>query len=58
MLNIEIPTSIRRALRPRRHPGEYAAPVHFHIGADGRPFVCDVVRCDSVSLSLREIDGV
>ncbi|MGA2012638.1 MAG: hypothetical protein ABSH51_19190 [Solirubrobacteraceae bacterium] len=51
-MSTEITATIRRALR-RRPPAE--AAVHFHIGGDGRPFVCDVARCDSPGLSTREV---
>ena len=29
--------------------------VHFHLDSDGRPFVCDTVRCESPSLSHAEV---
>lgn len=29
--------------------------VHFHADSDGRPFVCDVDRCESPSLSPSEV---
>ena len=32
--------------------------VHFHLDSDGRPFVCDIVRCDSPSLSQGEVGFV
>jgi hypothetical protein len=28
---------------------------HFHLGHDGRAFVCDFHRCDSPALSLGEV---
>lgn len=43
--------SIARALRAE--PAHER--VHFHLDADGRPFVCDVDRCESPALSLGEI---
>lgn len=47
-----ITTTFGRALR-----GEIAVPVdvHFHADAQGRPYVCDVARCDSAALSVREL---
>ena len=32
-----------------------AEDVHFHLDSDGRPFVCDTVRCESPSLSHSEV---
>jgi hypothetical protein len=32
-------------------------PVHFHLGHDGRPFVCDFAHCDSPAVSLDEVSG-
>jgi hypothetical protein len=29
--------------------------VHFHLGSDGRPFVCDFHRCESPELSPSEV---
>jgi hypothetical protein len=47
-------TILRDALSiGQRRDGEQ---VHFHIGGDGRPFVCDHTRCDSVGLTLAEAD--
>jgi hypothetical protein len=31
--------------------------VHFHLRHDGRPFVCDLSRCDSPALTLNELDA-
>jgi hypothetical protein len=43
--------SIARALRTKpTHEN-----VHFHLDSDGRPFVCDVDRCESPALSPGEI---
>jgi hypothetical protein len=39
----------RRALRP----AELDRP-HFHVDADGRPFVCDFARCESPGLTVAE----
>jgi|BarGraIncu00222A_1022003.scaffolds.fasta_scaffold37480_2 hypothetical protein len=50
-----IATTIRRALRPRGTTAD--AAVHFHVGGDGQAFVCDLARCDSPSLSLREVNA-
>jgi hypothetical protein len=50
-----IATTIRRALRPHRRTAD--AGVHFHVGGDGHAFVCDLERCESPSLSLREVGG-
>ena len=49
----EIAASIRRALRPGSTPEQ--DQVHLHIGGDGRPFVCDLHRCDSPALTLRDV---
>ncbi len=46
-----IAKSIARArLRKRSHED-----VHFHLDSDGRPFVCDNVRCESPSPSRGEV---
>ena len=47
-----IAASITRALRA--DPGHER--VHFHLDGDGRPFVCDVDRCESPALSLSEAE--
>jgi len=52
-MSTEITATIRRALR-RRPPADQAE-VHFHIGGDGHPFVCDIARCDSPGLTTREV---
>jgi hypothetical protein len=44
--------SIARALRTK----PTLDGVHFHIHSDGQPFVCDVDRCESPTLSAGEID--
>jgi hypothetical protein len=44
---------ISRMLNPP-HPREAA---HFHLRHDGRPFVCDVSRCESPALTLNELDA-
>jgi hypothetical protein len=43
--------SIARALRTRPSHEN----VHFHLDSDGRPFVCDVDRCESPALSPGEV---
>jgi hypothetical protein len=47
-----IAASITRALRA--DPAHER--VHFHLDGDGRPFVCDVDRCESPALSLSEAE--
>ena len=51
-MNFSFAASIRRALRvdPAAHES-----VHFHFGAGGRPYVCDVQRCDSPTLTPGEM---
>jgi hypothetical protein len=46
-----IASSIARALRTK--PAHES--VHFHVDSDGRPFVCDVNRCESPALSPGEV---
>lgn len=48
----KITDTFARALR-----GEIAVPsdVHFHTDAQGRPYVCDVVRCESATLTAGEL---
>lgn len=29
--------------------------VHFHLGHDGRPYVCDFAHCDSPGLTVDEV---
>jgi hypothetical protein len=51
----KLKNTIGRALRvPVSHPAE---PVHFHLASDGRAFVCDVDACDSVALTLGELQS-
>ena len=51
----KLKNTIERALRvPIRRPAE---PVHFHLASDGRAFVCDVDACDSVALTLGELQS-
>ena len=38
----------------RRRPSD----VHFHTDAAGRPFVCDLGRCDSARLSVRDLGTI
>ena len=45
-----IAVSIARALRSSDREN-----VHFHVGSDGRPFVCDYDPCDSPALTPREV---
>ena len=47
--------SIGRALRGPFRPA--AEPVHFHLSSDGRAFVCDIDACDSVALTLGELQS-
>jgi len=44
--------SLRRALTAA--PAREA--VHFHLGHDGRAFVCDLARCESAALSLSDVE--
>ncbi len=44
-------TRTRRATRRGSTPS--TDPVHFHIGADGRPYVCDFDRCDSPAVEIQ-----
>jgi hypothetical protein len=46
-----IAASIARALQAK----QAHEPVHFHFDSDGRPFVCDVDRCESPVLSAGEV---
>jgi hypothetical protein len=50
-MNPKIKARIRRALNPS-HTRE---AVHFHLARDGRPFVCDVSRCDSPALTVDDL---
>jgi hypothetical protein len=45
--------SIGRALRGSTRPSTEL--VHFHLGSDGRPFVCDVHACDSAAVTTGEL---
>ena len=49
-----IAKSIARAVSTKRSHED----VHFHLDSDGRPFVCDTVRCESPSLSHAEVGFV
>ncbi len=49
-----ITTMLRDARWMRQQPTPDAGQVHCHIGGDGRPFVCDLSRCDSVGLTIDE----
>lgn len=49
-MTLRIPAIRRLQTRP-----DPQAQVHFHLYADGRPYVCDLHRCDSPALSVREI---
>jgi hypothetical protein len=46
-----IAASIARALRTTRTHEH----VHFHFDSNGRPFVCDVDRCESPAVSPDEV---
>jgi hypothetical protein len=46
-----IAASLARALRSKPTHEE----VHVHLDSDGRPFVCDVDRCESPALSPSEV---
>ncbi len=50
---LRIGTSIRRALRQPASPAPDA--LHFHVGYDGRPFVCDIATCESPALTLHDV---
>ena len=52
-MSLKISTSIRRALRVDRTTP--MADVHFHAGPGGRPYPCDVYRCESPHLTTGEI---
>jgi hypothetical protein len=52
-MNSSLRTRIRRVL----NPSQTREAVHFHLSREGRPFVCDVSRCDSPALSLDELDA-
>jgi hypothetical protein len=41
--------ALASALRDQR----VEAPVHFHAGDDGQPYVCENLRCSSPSLTTR-----
>lgn len=46
-------TAMRRS-RTQTDPQEH---VHFHLYADGRPYVCDLHRCESPALRVHEISA-
>jgi hypothetical protein len=51
-MRTKLTAPLRRALAFEwRQPHD----VHFHTDGDGRPYVCDVARCDSARLTTREI---
>ena len=55
-MSLKFGASLRRALRVERTtPVE---DVHFHSGPGGRVYPCDVVRCDSPHLTVREIGRI
>jgi hypothetical protein len=39
----------------QRRPAAHHDHVHFHIGANGQPFVCDLDPCESPGITAREI---
>jgi hypothetical protein len=49
----KLKTSIGRALRGCTDASRQ--PVHFHLSSDGRPFLCDVDRCESAALTLGDL---
>jgi hypothetical protein len=51
----KLKNSIGRVLRaPTRRPAD---TVHFHLESDGRAFVCDIDACDSVALTLGDLQS-
>jgi hypothetical protein len=44
----------RHALAGALHDRHMEAPVHFHSGDEGRPYVCEDPRCSSPSLTTRD----
>jgi hypothetical protein len=43
------------AIRRLQTPTDPHEQVHFHLYADGRPYVCDLHRCESPALRVQEI---
>jgi hypothetical protein len=52
-MSLNITESIRRALRVERTAS--MEDVHFHAGAGGRLYACDVHRCESPHMTAGEI---
>jgi hypothetical protein len=50
----DIARSIWSTIRGTSAPNRDA--VHFHVGGNGHPFVCDFHRCESARLTLGEIE--
>jgi hypothetical protein len=50
-------SNIRARIRRVLNPSQTREAVHFHLGREGQPFVCDVSRCDSPALTLDELDA-
>lgn len=48
-----IATRVRRTLH--LGPTVHEDRVHFHIGANGQPFVCDLDRCESPGITPDEM---
>lgn len=55
-MSLKLGTSLRRALRVE--PTIPNADVHFHAGPGGRVYPCDVHRCESPHLTVREIGHI
>jgi hypothetical protein len=48
-----IAARVRRTLRPG--PAADQDHVHFHIGANDQPFVCDLDRCESPGITTDDL---
>jgi hypothetical protein len=46
-------SALLRTIRPRT--SRPVDDVHFHLGGDGNPFVCDLQHCQSPALSLSDM---
>jgi hypothetical protein len=51
-MTAKISSAFRRSMR--RISASSEDPVHFHVDGAGRAFACDLFRCDSPGLTLRE----
>ena len=51
-MRTKLTAPFRRAPRVDRSTHDH---VHFHTDTDGRPYVCNVHRCESPQLSLAEV---